>query len=78
MDADETEQGIAELEDFIACYGMLKSFLNFDASGCGRHFRRSVDTWPAVGQSPSACRSPAPEAPRRASAAEAGTAGSRP
>jgi len=25
MDADETEQGIAELEDVIARYGMLKS-----------------------------------------------------
>jgi len=30
MDADETEQGIAELKDVIACYGMLKLFLNFD------------------------------------------------
>jgi len=30
MDADETEQGIVELEDVIARYGMLKRFVNFD------------------------------------------------
>jgi len=29
MDADETEQAIAELEDVIAHYGMLKSFFAF-------------------------------------------------
>jgi len=31
IDADEAEQGMAELEDVITLYGMLKSFfLNFD------------------------------------------------
>jgi len=31
IDADETEQGIAELEDVVARYGALKKFfLNFD------------------------------------------------